>query len=48
MELKSGKIDYQIKNGYVHLYVSDSTKNAIEVVATKEQIDLLFKIILRK
>jgi len=47
MNLHSGKIDYQVKNGYVHLYVTDDFKNSIEIVSTKEELKFLLKILLR-
>lgn len=44
----SGNISYEIKKGYIHLYVRDEFFNHVEVVATKEQLELFLKIILRK
>lgn len=47
-KLHSGSVDYTIKKDFIHLIVTDSNFNTIEIVATKKEFDLLAKIILRK
>ena len=43
--LLSGSLSYVIKKDFVHLYVNDSFNNQIELIATKEQLKLLLKVI---
>ena len=47
MNLHGGKIQYEIKKGYIHLYVTDDFKNTVEIVSTKEELKFLLKILLR-
>lgn len=48
MNLHSGSIEYEIKKGYIHVYARDEFFNTVEIVLTKEQFNLLYKIITRK
>lgn len=46
--LHRGNVSYQIKKEFIHIYARDEFYNNVELVTTKNQIEIIYKLITKK